>query len=219
MPKGLIFVTALSDISILNRIDAERLHIDPFYKSSLQPAGYDVHLGDWIAKPPNNPDSDAILVNDLDTYALDYQMHKTPYPIQPGEFVLGVTSECITLPRDLVCLLNGKSTLGRLGLTIHQTAGVIDPGFDGYITLEFQNLNSRPIWLQGGMPIGQLIFFELEDLSNQGYRGRYQSSIAAIPTLPKSIPNSEFMDIPLIKQDIIPGFPVPNTNHIKSTIA
>ena len=93
----------------------------------------------------------------------------TPFILHPGEFVLGSTRERLRLPDDLVSRVEGKSSLGRLGLLIHSTAGFIDPAWDGHITLELSNVNTIPITLYAGMRIGQLSFFELSSPAERPY--------------------------------------------------
>jgi dCTP deaminase len=94
---------------------------------------------------------------------------KTPFILHPGEFVLGSTRERIRLPDDMVSRVEGKSSLGRLGLLIHSTAGFIDPAWDGHITLELSNVNTIPITLYAGMRIGQLSFFPLSSPAERPY--------------------------------------------------
>src|SRR4051794_5005072 len=94
--------------------------------------------------------------------------------LHPGEFVLGSTAERVALPDDLVARLEGKSSLGRLGLLIHSTAGYIDPGFDGTITLELSNVARLPISIYPGMPIGQISFLQMTTPVERPYQGKYQ---------------------------------------------
>jgi dCTP deaminase len=96
-----------------------------------------------------------------------------PFILHPGEFVLGSTLERVAIPDDLVARLEGKSSLGRLGLLIHSTAGYIDPGWDGTITLELSNVARLPITIYAGMPIGQISFLTLTTPVDAPYRGKY----------------------------------------------
>lgn len=150
----------LVDKQILKKVSSGTLGIDPFHADRIQPNSYDVSLS------PN-----FVIFRDDCTTELDVKDEKTytcgvvmkcrgSITLKPGEFVLGETLERVRLPDNIVASIEGKSSLARLGLQIHQTGGWIDAGFAGTITLELYNVNSRPIKLYAGMPIGQLVFFK-----------------------------------------------------------
>ena len=110
-----------------------------------------------------------------------------PFILHPGEFVLGATLERVTLGDDLVARLEGKSSLGRLGLQVHSTAGFIDPGFDGHVTLELSNVANLPITLYAGMKVGQLSFLELDRPAERPYGSgllgsKYQGQVGPTPS-------------------------------------
>lgn len=138
--------------------------IYPFAEEQLQPASYDVLLSPNIIRFIGNGTIDAstkVLTGGVDYHS--YQIKEDDYYIlDPGEFILGCTEEMITLPNNLAARFEGKSSLGRLGLATHITAGFIDPGFQGQITLEIKNMNRNPITISPYMRIGQLCFFETE---------------------------------------------------------
>jgi dCTP deaminase len=121
-----------------------------------------------------------------------------PFVLHPGEFVLGATYEVITLPDDIAARLEGKSSLGRLGLLTHSTAGFIDPGFSGHVTLELSNVATLPITLWPGMKIGQLCFFRLSSpaehpYGSDKYGSRYQGQRG--PTASRSFQNFHRTDV------------------------
>ena len=152
----------LSDASIREEVAAGRIVIDPFDPGCVQPSSVDLHVDaqfrvfansryPYIDVREEMPD-----LTDLVTVADD-----EPFILHPGEFVLGSTLERVAVPDDLVARLEGKSSLGRLGLLIHSTAGYVDPGWDGYLTLELSNVANLPITIYPGMRIGQISFFRL----------------------------------------------------------
>src|SRR4051794_32325494 len=152
----------LSDRTIREEIAAGRIGIDPYDDALVQPCSIDVRVGDSFrvfrnsrypyidVKQPMEDLTELVRVADGEAFIL-----------HPGEFVLGVVLERVRLPDDLVATLDGKSSLGRLGLVVHQTAGVVDAGFDGHITLELANMANLPITVYPGMKIGQLSFMTL----------------------------------------------------------
>lgn len=150
--------------------------IDPFNKERVQPASYDLALGNEFIVFPRDSEGPPIDLADMK----DDKGVKTTIEdgegllIQPQEFVLGVTEERITLPDDLVARLEGKSSIGRLGLLIHVTAGFVDPGWDGRLTLEIFNVRKRAIVLRPGLPFCQLSFTRMEAAAEEPYHGRYQ---------------------------------------------
>jgi dCTP deaminase len=160
----------LSDRSIREALAAGRIEIDPLDPDAIQPASVDVRLDDGFRVFANHrhpvidvrqpmPD-----LTDLVTATED-----EPFVLHPGEFVLASTYERLRLPADLVARIEGKSSLGRLGLLTHATAGFVDPGWDGWLTLELSNVATLPIALYPGMRIGQLAFFELTTAADHPY--------------------------------------------------
>jgi len=170
----------LSDRDIRAQVDAGRVVLEPWDPAMVQPSSVDVRLDrlfrlfDNHKYPVIDPAQDQ---SDL-TRLVDVGPDE-PFVLHPGEFVLGATHEVVTLPDDVAARLEGKSSLGRLGLLTHSTAGFIDPGFTGHVTLELSNTATMPILLYPGMKIGQLCFFQLSSPAEapygQGARGsRYQ---------------------------------------------
>ncbi len=160
----------LSDRDIRAEIQAGRLGVDPFDDSLIQPSSVDVRL-DNLFRVFNNTRythiDPAQRQDDLTT--LVEPKVDEPFVLHPGEFVLGATLERCTLPDDLAGRLEGKSSLGRLGLLTHSTAGFIDPGFTGHITLELSNVANLPITLWPGMKIGQLCLLRLTSPAEHPY--------------------------------------------------
>jgi dCTP deaminase len=153
----------LSDKTIRSEIDAGRIVIDPYDESLVQPSSVDVRV-DSRFRVFNNSRYPYIDVRqpmeDL-TEPVEIEGDE-PFILHPGEFVLGQTLERVTLPNDLVARLEGKSSLGRLGLLIHSTAGFVDSGFSGNLTLELSNVANLPITIYQGMPIGQMSFMRMD---------------------------------------------------------
>ncbi|MDX6664784.1 MAG: dCTP deaminase [Solirubrobacteraceae bacterium] len=163
-------MAALSDGTIRKLIADGRVKIDPFDDSMVQPASVDLKLGPSfrvfhnfrvesidIGEPPQG-------LTELVEIADD-----EPFVVHPGEFVLGRTEEFVELPDDVVARVEGKSSLGRLGLIVHATAGFVDPGFRGTLTLEITNLTRVPIKLWSGKPIAQLSFMALDRPAERPY--------------------------------------------------
>jgi dCTP deaminase len=153
----------LSDRTISRLIDAGRIEIDPYDPALLQPSSVDVRADRYFRVFRNNlyPYIDVKQAQEDLTELVE--VGEEPFILHPGEFVLGSTLERVRLPDDLVGRLEGKSSLGRLGLLIHSTAGFIDPGFDGHVTLELSNVANLPITIYAGMKIGQLSFVQLSE--------------------------------------------------------
>jgi dCTP deaminase len=153
----------LSDKTIRAEIDSGRIVIDPYDESLVQPSSVDVRV-DKRFRVFNNSRYPYIDVRqpmeDL-TEPVEIEGDE-PFILHPGEFVLGQTLERVTLPNDLVARLEGKSSLGRLGLLIHSTAGFVDSGFSGNLTLELSNVANLPITIYQGMPIGQMSFMRMD---------------------------------------------------------
>jgi dCTP deaminase len=165
----------LSDRTIREQIAAGRLVIDPFDEALLQPSSVDLRVSDAFRVFRNNrqPFIDPSLPEPDLTEVVTIAQGE-PFILHPGEFVLGSTLERVGIPDDLVARLEGKSSLGRLGLLIHSTAGDIDPGFEGQITLEFSNVASLPIAIHAGMRIGQISFLQMTTPVDTPYQGKYQ---------------------------------------------
>jgi dCTP deaminase len=160
----------LSDRDIRAQIAAGRIVIDPFTPESIQPSSVDLHLDRRFRVFRNNryPYIDVRQEQPELTELLEISGDE-PFVLHPGEFVLGSTLERVALPDDLVSRLEGKSSLGRLGLLIHSTAGYVDPGWDGNLTLELSNVANLPIALYQGMKIGQISFQRLSSPVEIGY--------------------------------------------------
>ena len=160
----------LSDRDIRSEVEAGRLAVEPWDAALVQPSSVDVRL-DRFFRVFNNSRythiDPAAQQDDLTT--LVEPEGDDPFVLHPGEFVLGSTLEVVTLPDDLAGRLEGKSSLGRLGLLTHSTAGFIDPGFTGHITLELSNVANLPIVLWPGMKIGQLCLFRLSSPAERPY--------------------------------------------------
>jgi dCTP deaminase len=152
----------LSDRDIRAQIEAGRIVIEPFTPEAVQPSSVDLHLDSRFRVFRNSryPYIDVRVEQPELTELLEIS-GDDPFILHPGEFVLGSTLERVALPDDLVARLEGKSSLGRLGLLIHSTAGYVDPGWDGNLTLELSNVANLPITLYQGMKIGQISFQRL----------------------------------------------------------
>ncbi len=178
----------LSDHSIREELAAGRIVIDPFVPEYIQPSSIDLRLGNdfrvfeystYRCIDPHDVGADytkACEVADGDAFVL-----------HPGEFALGTTLERVVLPDNIVARLEGKSTLGRLGLMIHSTAGYVDPGWDGYLTLELSNVANLPILLYPGMKIGQISFTYMSTPVDVPYGApelgsHYQGQVGATPS-------------------------------------
>ncbi|MCA5892010.1 dCTP deaminase [Isoptericola sp. NEAU-Y5] len=170
----------LSDRDIRAELDAGRVVLDPYEPSMLQPSSIDVRLDRYFRLFDNHkyPFIDPSQEQPELTRLVEVASGE-PFVLHPGEFVLGSTYEGVTLPDDVAARLEGKSSLGRLGLLTHSTAGFIDPGFSGHVTLELSNVATLPITLWPGMKIGQLCFFRLSSpaehpYGSDAYGSRYQ---------------------------------------------
>ena len=154
----------LSDRTIRRLLGEGRIEIDPLDESLIQPSSVDVRVDRYFRVFHNNryPFIDVKQPQDELTELVEVQGDQ-PFVLHPGEFVLGSTLERVRLPDDLVARLEGKSSLGRLGLLIHSTAGFIDPGWNGHVTLELSNVANLPITIYHGMKIGQLSFVQLTE--------------------------------------------------------
>jgi dCTP deaminase len=178
----------LSDRDIRGEIDAERVVLEPYEPGMVQPSSVDVRLDRYFRVFENHryPHIDPA-TEQPDLTRLVETSGGDPFVLHPGEFVLASTFEVVTLPDDVAARLEGKSSLGRLGLLTHSTAGFIDPGFSGHVTLELSNVATLPIMLWPGMKIGQLCFFRLSSPSEHPYGSarygsRYQGQRGPTPS-------------------------------------
>jgi len=160
----------LSDIDIKREVQKKHIFISPFDSSCVQPASYDLKLGNEF-RVFNNLNKPYLDIKNYDDSFMELVRVKgeTPLIIHPGEFVLGTTIETVGIPNDLIGRLEGKSSLGRIGIIIHATAGFVDPGFRGNLTLEMTNVANIPITLYPGMKIGQISFMRLETPTEKPY--------------------------------------------------
>jgi dCTP deaminase len=160
----------LSDRDIRAEIAAGRIVIDPYIPEAVQPSSVDLHLDHRFRVFRNSryPYIDVRAEQPELTELVEIGAEE-PFILHPGEFVLGSTFERVELPNDLVARLEGKSSLGRLGLLIHSTAGYVDPGWEGNLTLELSNVANLPITLYDGMKIGQISFQRLSSPVEVGY--------------------------------------------------
>jgi dCTP deaminase len=202
-------VSVLSDGAILRLVEEGRIKIDPWDAERVQPASVDLRLGDSfrvfhnhrttaidLRDPPMNL-TEEVVVEEGD-----------PFVIHPGEFVLGRTLEWVELPDDIVARIEGKSSIGRLGLIVHATAGFCDPGWKGTLTLELNNLTRVPIKLYPGLLIAQLSFMGLDRPARRAYgspelgshyqgqraatESRYEGARSALaPSRPPAVPEGE----------------------------
>ncbi len=163
-------MSVLSDRDIRAELEAGRVVIRPYDTADLQPSSVDLHL-DRSFRVFRNTRYPYIDVRSLqpDLTELLAVEDDEPFILHPGEFVLGQTLEWVELPDDLVARLEGKSSLGRLGLLIHSTAGYVDPGWKGTLTLELSNVANLPIALYYGMRIGQISFFRMSSAVERPY--------------------------------------------------
>ncbi len=190
----------LSDRDIQAEIAAGRVQLDPFDAAMVQPSSVDVRLDRYFRVFENHryPHIDPAKEQPELTRLVEPQGDE-PFILHPGEFALASTYEVVSLPDDVAGRLEGKSSLGRLGLLTHSTAGFIDPGFSGHVTLELSNVATLPIKLWPGMKIGQLCLFRLSSpaehpYGSEKYGSRYQGQRG--PTPSKSFLNFHRTDIP-----------------------
>jgi dCTP deaminase len=162
----------LSDRTLREQLAAGRIVVDPFDDSLVQPSSIDVRISNLFRVFRNHTAGVIDVKQDLTGLTELIEMPadgSTAFMLHPGEFVLGSTLERVGVPDDLVGRVEGKSSLGRLGLMIHSTAGFIDAGFDGHITLELANVASLPITLYPGMKIGQVSFMQMTTRADHPY--------------------------------------------------
>ena len=178
----------LSDRSIREELAAGRIQIDPFDDAMVQPSSVDVRLDRYFRVFLNHTMPVIDVKKDLEelTRLVDIDDERA-FILHPGEFVLGSTFERVAVPDDMVARIEGKSSLGRLGLLIHSTAGFIDAGFDGHITLELSNVANLPITLYPGMKIGQISFLRMTTPADVPYgsgslKSKYQGQRGPTPS-------------------------------------
>jgi dCTP deaminase len=160
----------LSDRTIRELLDAGRIAIDPLGVDCIQPSSVDLHIDRFFRVFRNHTMGHIDVKEDLEELTELVEVgDDQPFILHPGEFVLGSTLERVGLPDDLVARLEGKSSLGRLGLLIHSTAGFVDAGWDGHLTLELSNVATLPITLYPGMKIGQISFLQMTTPADQPY--------------------------------------------------
>ena len=181
-------VTVLSDRTIREELASGRLVIQPLDESAVQPASVDVRLDRAfrVFRVTSRPYVDVREPADDLTELVSVQEDE-PFIIQPGAFCLGSTVETLTLPDDIVARVDGKSSLGRLGLLVHATAGYVDPGWTGRLTLELSNQSQMPIALYAGMRIAQISFLRLttpvdRPYGSPGLGSKYQGQTGPTPS-------------------------------------
>ena len=178
----------LSDRDIRAEIESGRVSCEPFHEAMIQPSSVDVRLDKFFRVFENHKYS--VIDPSIEQPELTREViagGDEPFILHPGEFVLASTYEVITLPDDIAGRLEGKSSLGRLGLLTHSTAGFIDPGFSGHITLELSNVANLPVKLFPGMKIGQLCLIKLSSpaehpYGSEKYGSRYQGQRGPTPS-------------------------------------
>ncbi len=178
----------LSDRDIRAEVDDGRVVLEPYEPAMVQPSSVDVRLDRFFRVFENHryPHIDPASEQPDLTRLVEAEPDEA-FVLHPGEFVLASTFEVVTLPDDVAARLEGKSSLGRLGLLTHSTAGFIDPGFSGHVTLELSNVATLPIMLWPGMKIGQLCFFRLSSpaehpYGSATYGSRYQGQRGPTPS-------------------------------------
>jgi dCTP deaminase len=189
----------MSDRDIRASIESGQIGLDPLEMGLLQPSSIDVRLDRFFRLFDNHKYAFIDPAEQQDELTRLIEVDPTePFILHPGEFLLGSTYEFVTLPDDVAARLEGKSSLGRLGLLTHSTAGFVDPGFKGHVTLELSNVATLPIKLWPGMKIGQLCFFKLTSPSehpygSEKYASRYQGQRG--PTSSRSYKNFYRTDV------------------------
>ncbi len=178
----------LSDRTLREQLENGRIIIDPLDPSALQPSSVDLRLDGLFQVFRNHTMGHIDVKEDLsDLTQLVEVGEDESFILHPGEFVLGSTLERVAVPDDLVARLEGKSSLGRLGLLIHSTAGFVDAGFDGQLTLELSNVANLPIKLYPGMKIGQISFQQMTTAAEHPYgsdklRSKYKNQRGPMPS-------------------------------------
>jgi dCTP deaminase len=198
----------MSDRDIRASIEAGEIGLEPLDMGLLQPSSFDVRLDRFFRLFDNHKYAYIDPAEDQSDLTRFVEVNSDEaFILHPGEFVLGSTYEFVKLPDNIAARLEGKSSLGRLGLLTHSTAGFVDPGFNGHVTLELANVSNLPIKLWPGMKVGQLCFFQLSSPSetpygSEKYLNRYQGQRG--PTASRSFMNFHITDIgnePLEQRD------------------
>ena len=167
----------LSDRDLRTEINAGRIIIEPFDEACVQPSSIDVKVSNLFRVFRNHTAAVLDVKQDLTGLTELVEVAEgDAFMLHPGEFALGSTLERVAVPNNLVARVEGKSSLGRLGLVIHSTAGFIDAGFDGHVTLELANLANLPITLYPGMKIGQISFIQMTSPAEKPYGSGAQGS-------------------------------------------
>ena len=185
---GNLGAVLISDRDIRAEIDSERIILDPYEAAMVQPSSVDVRIDRYFRLFDNHKYAHIDPAEEQPELTRLVEVEEgEPFILHPGEFVLGSTYETVTLPDDIAARLEGKSSLGRLGLLTHSTAGFIDPGFSGHVTLELSNVANLPITLWPGMKIGQLCIFRLSSPAEHPYGSvvygsRYQGQRGPTPS-------------------------------------
>ena len=179
----------LSDRDLKAEITAERVRVEPYDPGMIQPSSIDVRLDKFFRVFENHRYPHIDPAEEQTDLTRLIEAGDEAFILHPGEFVLGSTYEVVSLPDDIAGRLEGKSSLGRLGLLTHSTAGFIDPGFSGHVTLELSNVATLPIKLWPGMKIGQLCLFRLSSpaehpYGSSVYGSRYQGQRGPTPSRP-----------------------------------
>ena len=179
----------LSDRSIRDAVDAGDLVIDPFEPANVQPSSIDLRIDRYFRVFRNHTQRVIDVKDDQEnlTELVEVVDEEDPFILHPGEFVLAATLERVGLPSHLVGRVDGKSSLGRLGLLTHATAGFIDPGFEGHITLELSNVATLPITIYAGMKVAQVSFEQMttpadKPYGSQGMGSKYQGQRGPTPS-------------------------------------
>jgi dCTP deaminase len=175
----------LQDTAIRAMLDSGHVKITPLDRACIQPASVDVHLGDQFRTIDEHACA-YVSLRHAEAPTILHEMGGRPFNLAPGRFALATTAETICLPDDVAARIEGKSSVGRLGLLVHSTAGWIDPGFEGQVTLELVNAGPVPVGLCAGEPIGQVCLFRLEGpaarpYGHPGLGSRYQHQRGPTP--------------------------------------
>ena len=198
----------MSDRDIRAEIEAGNIGLEPLDMGLLQPSSFDVRLDRFFRLFDNHKYAYIDPAEEMSELTRFVEVAADEaFILHPGEFVLGSTYEFVSLPDNIAARLEGKSSLGRLGLLTHSTAGFVDPGFNGHVTLELANVSNLPIKLWPGMKVGQLCFFQLSSPSetpygSAKYLNRYQGQRG--PTASRSFMNFHITDVgnePLDQRD------------------
>ena len=193
----------LSDRSIREALASGKIGIDPLEEGCIQPSSVDLHVDQYFRLFRNHTSRVIDVREDQEDLTELVDIGNEALILHPGEFVLGSTKEKVTLPVDLVARLEGKSSLGRLGLLIHSTAGFVDAGWDGHLTLELSNVANLPITVYPGMKIGQISFLEMTTPADQPYgsaglNSKYQGQWGPDPEPLRG-------QLPLVMRPSVPG--------------